>query len=252
MAELRLWAAEHSVARCGSRREGRAALDAVAHMLRSSVEWGRGLADEEQHDMAFFEARCAVVRSEMERASRLAAERAAAARQLPPQIHESDFVLRNPALAPPAAAEAVSGGNGLEERLAREAVNIGWLPAPLPASASFAEAGAWLARAQLEDAVGTGDEAGVQLALVGVERLVYTRALSLAVIEESEVGALEKLVERYRLILHGFVDSEKGGARMQAELRSRETLVVWAAFCLVHKASARSFRTLEKFGAPKL
>ncbi|KAJ1474778.1 hypothetical protein T484DRAFT_1910816 [Baffinella frigidus] len=253
MAQLRLWAAEHAVARCCAGAGGGGELDAVMLMLRDAVERGGAISDAEQHDMAFFDARCAVVRHEMERASRQAAERAAAARHLPPQLALSDFVVRNPTLSPPPAVEAPCTGDGLDQRLAREAANIGWLPAPLADAASWREAEGWLARPQLRDAIARGEATGVQLALANVERLVYTRTELLEAgrggeVDESEVLALESLVETYRLAQRGFVGSASGGARMQAELRSRETLVVWAAFCLVHQATQGGFPLLGDFG----
>jgi hypothetical protein len=223
-------------------------LDAGVLMLRGAVERGAAISDSEQHDMAFFDARCAVVLHTMERASRQAAEEAAAARQFPPNLTLSDFDVRNPAVTPPAAATAPALGDGLVQRLKREMENIGWLPAPLANAASFGDSEVWLAQPQLRHAVARGDEAAEQLVLATVERLVYTRTLALAegwLVGEQEVLALESLVERYRIVLRGFAGR---GARKLAELRSRETLVVWAAFCLVHDATQREFPLLGGYG----
>ena len=217
-------------------------------MLRSAVERGAAIADAEQHDMAFFAARCAVVRHTLMRASRQAAEEAAAARHLPEKMTLPDFDVRNPAVTPPAAAAAPCLGDELAQRRQREMENVGWLPAALGDDASFTELEVWLAQRQLRDAVARREEAAEQLVLATVERIVYTCTASLAEgweVGEREVLALESLVERYRIVLRGFAYR---GVRTRAELRSRETLVVWAAFCLMHDATQREFPLLGGYG----
>ncbi|KAJ1464332.1 hypothetical protein T484DRAFT_1869778 [Baffinella frigidus] len=94
MAQLRLWVTEHAVAGCVGAAGGE--IDAVMLMLGAAAADGAAISDAEQQDMAFFAARVAVVRHELERASGQAAERAAEARELPTQLALSDFVNPKP------------------------------------------------------------------------------------------------------------------------------------------------------------
>lgn len=49
-------------------------------------------------------------------------------------------------------------------------------------------------------------------------------------------------------VLHTFTASAAGGARMQADLRSRGLLVAWVALCCVHAAAARRHPLLLEYG----
>ena len=87
------------------------------------------------------------------------------------------------------------------------------------------------------------DAPAALLALTGVEDFFYRRAESTCFSEEAapaskdDVGLIEDIVETYRLNMKKLRCSPDGERLLQVELHSRETLLVWVAFCLVHAAT---------------
>jgi hypothetical protein len=65
----------------------------------------------------------------------------------------------------------------------------------------------------------------------------------------TEIDELVALVESYRLRLHEFQKSKTACARIQVEMRSREALVVWVAYCLTyHAAGAQQHPLVKDYG----
>ncbi|KAK3247008.1 hypothetical protein CYMTET_43477 [Cymbomonas tetramitiformis] len=68
--------------------------------------------------------------------------------------------------------------------------------------------------------------------------------------DTSQMEALDGLVEQYRLVLHEVLSSpghQSHHVRMEVELRSRETLVTWIAFCIIHAATCKAHRVVEEY-----
>ena len=69
-----------------------------------------------------------------------------------------------------------------------------------------------------------------------------------------EVEILEKLVEQYRNKVNTFLKhllkEEKGEARstLRVEVISKEVLVVWVAYCLIHKTLKNSIPLIGEYG----
>ncbi len=143
---------------------------------------------------------------------------------------------------------------------ANELKNSGWLSLLLDGSSASASSITlskilqWVNQFQLV----TSSQSAIQLVLSTIETCFFERAISFLVdsstaTTQCEVPAfeflqLEKVVEKYR----GFVDAccatpDAWGGRMSVEIRSKETLVVWIAYCLVDKASASLFNELRSF-----
>lgn len=76
-----------------------------------------------------------------------------------------------------------------------------------------------------------------------MERKLFERAVlgfdhSSSDLDDDKMAHLEAAVDAYRSLLQRFMQTEAAEACMKVELKSRELLVVWVAYCLMH-ASAR-------------
>ena len=69
-------------------------------------------------------------------------------------------------------------------------------------------------------------------------------------LSEDCTAALEQLVALYRDVLAEFCSTEDSEGRIQVELRSRETLVMWATFCMVHRTSREVYPLVDKYDVP--
>ena len=98
-------------------------------------------------------------------------------------------------------------------------------------------------------------ELAAQAALRSVERELFVRAAAAGLestqLEDAEVDALVSVVDKYREVSRALVDdTEASRACMLTELHSREVLVLWVAFCLIHASVSRCEPVLAKFGVP--
>ncbi|GIL75394.1 hypothetical protein Vretifemale_5196 [Volvox reticuliferus] len=166
-----------------------------------------------------------------------------------------------------------SEGAGLETARQRSSLNLGSLPL-LPVGASFTTMLEWISSQKLSPAAGGsgGGHEGVvaQLLLRSIEREFFRRAVlgfdaALNQLGLAEVIALEKVVDLYRNVLNAFLKQQEAEqqkrqqrlgqkqqppppAVMRVELRSRELLVVWVAYCLVREAALRQHPLVSNYG----
>ena len=89
-----------------------------------------------------------------------------------------------------------------------------------------------------------------QLACTSVEKLIFTRALSLRddppkIDAVQEIQAMEAVVDLYRLVVKA---SQQTAAQMKVSTQSRELLVVWSAFCLAHQAAGHQHPMIKTYG----
>lgn len=285
MAQLKLWLAEagaRNLYGLGSSGSGELAcahrrrVDSCMQMLRAAVLEGAALADEQTHFRAgpdykhaveAFEARCVLVRWQIEKA---VAQRAAAlaSKHRLPQLSKPELPCRNPTLSLPTLRMPAQCLDGLGAARTKAEGNLGWLPAPPTPMItlsqqpslygfSFQQLGQWLNEPRLQP--GMGDAAAL-LALETVERAFFARSGELENLacwssEPDEASAkalalaLESIVDRYRLVAHAFMSSTSARALLSVERYSRELLVVWCAFCFVHKVTLPfEFKVLKDFG----
>eukprot|EP00899_Mesostigma_viride_P019526 jgi/Mesvir1/27575/Mv07320-RA.1 len=94
-----------------------------------------------------------------------------------------------------------------------------------------------------------------QLALRGIEKVVFGAAVAARAREgpgwarpDIDTGELITLVDVYRRVLGKFLSMDGPAARMQVEVRSRETLMVWVAFCFADAHGCVEHPLLQKYG----
>eukprot|EP00899_Mesostigma_viride_P003650 jgi/Mesvir1/13286/Mv16551-RA.1 len=159
-----------------------------------------------------------------------------------PRVEEPRVVL--PA-APMLAASSYS------DILAVANQNLGGLPILLP-HASVRLALSWMKHswAKVTD---TTKELWSQLALQGLEQAVFGFAVDASASDgpgwvdpDVTPGEVMALVDNYRRVLAGV--SGESFARMQVEVRSRETLMVWVAFCVADARGCVEYPLLGEFG----
>ena len=275
MAQMKLLIAENAarafygVNFCQNRvqREAHAiAIDSCMQALTAAVQEGANLADEQTHvrggsqrklDMDAFEARCVFLRWQLEQAAHERANQIANQFRLPP-LSESDLKGRNLVLTPPASTFPAQGPDGLSAARAKAEANLIWLPAP-PADSTVLKLKQWLKHPRLQPGQGA---VSALLVLETVERKFFDLA---ATLNRKSVGKVEtdlkhsklwvqhveKVVDRYRKVANAFRVSSEAGALLTVERSSRELLVVWSAYCWVHKATLPfEFEVLGEFGVP--
>jgi hypothetical protein len=232
-------------------------------MLEEAALEGAALADAKMHHahgqsvrlcLQAFEARCARVRWELERIAGERAKRTACGRELPhqpPPPHKLVWIR----LPPKAAREQAN--QGLAAARARAKLNLGWLPAPPTPCSSFADLDLWLTHPRLSETDGRSEAARV-LALSSVERVFFWHASQLgksvaAVLAafHAEAEALEAVLIWYRRLVSKLARTSAGKAQFRTGLRSRETLLLWIGFCLVHEAAVQCTPELRSY-APAL
>ena len=173
---------------------------------------------------------------------------------LPPVMDPNSFALGNLNLELSLMTAPAKVSGGLDAARALAALNLSWLPKPLPVDATFTRAIDWLKHNRLQPksfASNVRGDAAALLALGCVERLLFEHACKLNVsgaLSKSEALAIESVVDIYRDIMDAFRGLKAADHLLQTELRSLETLVVWAAFCLTHKATVQMHPLLSQFG----
>jgi len=87
--------------------------------------------------------------------------------------------------------------------------------------------------------------------LKSVERVMWDYAQKLPKLKQNELQTLVSVVDNYREVLHRFKGSRKYSPLSLVELKSREVLVVWLAFCIIHSNARRLHKTeMEGYGVP--
>ena len=282
MAQLKLWLAEmaartlprslpQAMASCREAHQRR--IDSCMQMLRAAVLEGATLADEQTHIRAgghckhaidAFEARCVLVRWQLDQAVEQRAAAIASTYELP-LLSKAELPCHNPDLSPPELTMPAQGKDGLSEAHQRARKNLDWLPDPLlvqgldhqQALGNFLRLQQWLDNPRLQPGV---SDAAALLALETVERTFFACSSDLETpgcwySEANEAHSVkltltvERIIDQYRLILNAFRSSRSGPALLSVERDSRELLVVWCAFCFVHKATLPfEFKVLQGYG----
>ena len=242
------------------RAEAAAELDSVVEMLTAAALEGAALADDETHArhgeatrlcLQQFEARCALVRLELERTVRERAVATVRTYELP-QLASSDVDRRLPTLTLPPRKVRNPAAGGLDAARRDASANLGVLAAPLDGDAAWDQVLQWL-----ENAAGPNtktNDAATMLLLSSVERVFYTWAEKLRqglTIPHLDHVALKEVVYHYRSVASAFRKTPAAQAQLTSELRSRETLLAWISFCLVYKAAVAGCAELAGY-APAL
>jgi len=264
MAQLALWAAEQrwrgsrvAVLRMGC-AEAAAELDSVFEMLTAAALEGAALADDETHArygeatrlcLQKFEARCALVRWDLERVRRVRVVTTARTYDLP-LLTRVELGYRLPTLTLPPEKDRQPAAGGLNAARLAALANLRWLPAPLEGAAELARVVEWMAHPKLS---GATDAAVAMLVLSSVEHVLYAWAARLGSGKPLALDAeiVEKVVYDYRTVASAFRMTAAAEAQLSAEMYSRETLAAWIGFCLVYKAAAVQFSDLSSY-APAL
>jgi hypothetical protein len=232
LAHFELWLTQRQVQLVTPASATPAMLNACMVMLASAATKAAGLADE-GYDMTAFEREVAGV---SDRLQQLSKQRAVAAQvPLPASMTASSLLgtYSPPALCVPSPRLLTSAGASLEERQRRAAQNLGSYS--LLNATTFTKLVAALQQPWAET------DLSYLHRLKSIERVLFgwvAAGISKASLTEPEVFALEQVVDIYSNLLHSFSATPAGAAYMAQELRSRELLVVWAAYCLMD-ASAR-------------
>eukprot|EP01050_Picozoa_sp_SAG11_P004952 SAG11_NODE_331_length_10659_cov_4.512689_1_plen_833_part_00 len=248
MVQLRLWVTERWLSSLSSEGITAEQVNITMQMLVAIQEDAVPLSDE-RVDMGAVEARCAVVRFELQN---LVTEQAhAAASKF--KLRSDDFNGRYLDLCPPGIPALPDDSHwNLEVLRDRAKQNLGWLPCPLGADTTWRFAKDWLTALDSQQ-----HTSAALLALSGVEHFFYRQTeTSLAPDAAHLFGAseeavlIEDIVDLYRCKMDALIRSPDGQSLLVVELRSRETLVAWVAFCLVHAATKRTCDLLCRFAVP--
>ena len=266
MAQMKLWLAEllAAIIVYPSILSPADLLNTRMQILTAAVYEGARLADEQthnregelrKHEIGDFEARCVVVRAQLEQATRLRAEVLASEFHLPAM--KSALPCSNLMLSPPEKTSPAQGPEGLGAAHKKAKSNLGWLPAP-PENRSIEGLELWLVHSKLQPGLGA---ASALLVLETVESAFFEMISSYAQcgqtwkhltdesLSQSWVKRVEKVVDGYRLVASNFRASKQAAALLTVERKSRELLVVWCAYCLVHQATLPfEFKVLGEYG----
>ncbi|PNH12759.1 hypothetical protein TSOC_000243 [Tetrabaena socialis] len=186
-------------------------------MLRSASLKAAALADE-GYDMSAFEAACRSLEERLQNTTCRRAVLAGRALELPTAYGFPALLgtVVPPAGMLPAAFQPRAEDGGLQAARLRAGHSLGSLPLLLRARA-------------------------VRPGRLGLDQPANQLGLD-------DVAALEAAVDAYRALLLRFMGTEASGAMMAAEQRSRELLVVWVAYCLMHAAAGREHSIVLRYG----
>ena len=222
-------------------------------MLQAAARKGSALTDRE-YPMPLFARRCAQVRHALDKAVARRARRTAEAFTLPALEPDAapgtDPQLELPPGVTPALAPAE---DAIETKWGCTLTNLTWVPL-LPRSASVIDALIWTRHPKF--ATAKTDPATAQCVLQSIEHVLFDRLPpGAAPLDAGEVTAVEAVVAQYREVLKGhlqaLVEAEAGEWRggLRVELLSRELLVAWAAYCLVHRSVHAQYSHVGGYGA---
>ncbi|MEW5310745.1 MAG: hypothetical protein WDW38_002512 [Sanguina aurantia] len=235
MAHLDLWLLQRQAQLITAQSATATMVNAGMTMLASATAKAANLAAK-GYDVASFESACHVVRAQISNAAAQRAAEAGRAHTLSSSSAMSDSasVYTRISGVVPAAVLCSASGGGLDSARLRSAANLGSLPL-IPAGAT-PTAILTILKLPVWAQPGITEDVSLQLALSSIERHL------------GEMAALADLVDLYRSRLQSLLGSSAGQAAMRAELRSRELLVVWIAFCVMHTASSMEHPVLRGYG----
>ncbi len=150
---------------------------------------------------------------------------------------------RNPELKLPVYSSNALKAITNEEIRERTMQNIGWIPMRCNLEKSnFTQLLRWFS--ELKDEEGDPE---MWMAICGVEKFMFKKAMTdldsndAPVLDENELKSLESIVTEYRCLLHRNQSVVEAGYDIATELRSRELLVIWIAYCLCFKTARTRF-----------
>jgi hypothetical protein len=253
MAHLDLWLLNHQLQLISPDTATPKAINCCMQMLESAAKKAGALAME-RHDVSRFEAACAAAKGQIKAAAGLRALGVAQKYQLPPAEEllggcEHLGTWRSPKGVIPPAYEVHAEGGGLAAARKRAENNLGSLMV-LEEGKPLGEALQLLLllfkQQQQQGGYGSagvaaaGGDVAFLLALRAVEQELFSRAIAGFTTgrldDEKEVQLLEDVVDAYRKASQDFISSKASEAFMKVELRSRELLVVWVAYCMQFEA----------------
>ena len=105
------------------------------------------------------------------------------------------------------------------------------------------------------NAIGKETHRELLLVITSVESVIFTLSKQLPGdgIFNIDIENLEKIVDEYRLRVNIFMklllQEEKGNNSMlKVEVKSKEVVIVWVAFCLIHKYIKKTIPIIDKYG----
>ncbi|KAG2501267.1 hypothetical protein HYH03_001073 [Edaphochlamys debaryana] len=258
LAHLELWLLQSQMRRLAPDTAGPVAVTNAVHMLESAARKAAALADD-GHDVSAFEAACASARACIEEAVAQRALWQAKGFELPAEGSPS---LTGKATSPtgtlPQRLQPRTEEGGLEAARQRAALNLGSVPVFQPWTGFYDLLS--LLRNQQEWS-SPADDVQYQLVLRSVEEELFRRAAAgfdsaeSSDMDEEYLEDLEEVVDLYRSTLQRFLETPAAktaaaeGALLRAELHSRELLVVWVAYCLIHTDALRQYGvTVPQYG----
>jgi hypothetical protein len=114
--------------------------------------------------------------------------------------------------------------------------NISWLPVLCSAAVKFVDLHTWLTKSMKYMSPSMHL---TELCIMRQVEVFFLRQIEVVLkngraADESEIEQMSDALNLYREVVDRFFRSEEHSALLQTELRSRELLVVWGAYCIVH------------------
>ena len=224
-------------------------VDLTMQMILSTARLGAELS-EGGYDINGLEVELATIRGDLDAEVKARDEKTAKAYQLP-----AAFVLtkcidstRSPKLPFPDDEEICASVANLAHYRALALDNLGVFPLlkSVLTSESCPDMLHWL---QFKEVKVIQGQLQSQLVLQTVEQWIFTLAGGLRSNDPfpfAHVGQLEEIVELYRMHVDAFLKGDLAGARMGAEMLSKETLVVWTSYALIENSIRGHHPTLMK------
>jgi len=241
VAQLKIWLVEQTPWNISADDATALLVNQIMEMLTGAAEDGASLSDY-GHDVAAFEACCGVVQNELKKLVKAQTKKSAQSRMLHParplNLRQSDFAIRGMILKVPIQTAPNHSADSIQQRRQLAAKNIAWLPSPLKSTASWMDADKWLENPRLQPGQSS---CASKLVCTNVEIMVYTKICngsldSKAKLTAKEVQSLESVIDRYRQVVDQRYDALTE-EESRVKLQSRELLVVWSMFCIMHKTT---------------
>jgi len=269
MAELKLWITERVVALAQQQASHpmslfNASMSSAKQMLQATVLESNALAERE---MIAIEARCVLAGLHLDQAVQSRADESAESNSLP-LVSRTDVPTRCPRLQVPAKTLPAHVSSSLEAARKLACANLGWLPAPPSCAPSdWAALSKWLdhPRLQPNEVVRSSNLAAALLVLRSVEAFVFRVAISEfatssglrspgvhagmhSIAQSGHAPSIGQVVDKYRYVASAFRTLKAASSLSAVELDSRERLVVWVSFCVVHQAVKMVEPLLSEYG----
>lgn len=197
-----------------------------------------GVAGDLGHDFSSELQRLLIARKQLDT---LLAERSAddakslTLEQLPPSFVRVSRCVPPVISLPPATGHVLELGLDWASLKARAKNNLGWLPLLRPGD-DMQTMYDWLMAPQHDKKTPSA-----LLRLQTVEAVMFTLASGGFEVSSKVLSQLLQVVDEYRTILDVFIKSSEAAVLMQTELRSREFVVTWIAYCCAFNCAKRKY-----------